>query len=239
VTELLAEVWARATAAQPAPGVGIVLATAAVALVAIVIPGAWSITRNALTVVHEGSHALVAVLSGRRLAGIRLHSDTSGLTVSVGRNRGPGMVATAFAGYVGPSVMGLGAAWLLSRGYAVGLLWLLLVALAVLLLQIRNLYGLWVVLASAILLVAVSWWAPTPWQVAVAYAVTWFLMLGAPRAVVELQSSRRRAGRGGGSSDADVLARLTRVPAVIWVGVFWLVCVGTLVLGGSWIVHLG
>ena len=235
----LADVWERATTAQPAPEVRLVLATAFVALAVIVVPGVWRIARNALTVVHEGSHAFVAVLSGRRLAGVRLHSDTSGLTVSVGRNKGPGMVATAFAGYVGPSVLGLGAAWLLGRGYAVGLLWLLLVALAVLLLQIRNLYGLWVVLASAILLVAVSWWAPTPWQVAVAYTVTWFLLLGAPRAVVELQGSRRRAGRGGGSSDADVLSRLTRVPAVVWVGVFWLVCVGALVLGGSWIVDLG
>lgn len=239
VARLIAEVWARATASQPAPSSTVVLATAAAALAAIVIPTVWSITRHLLTVVHEGSHALVATLSGRRLAGVRLHSDTSGLTVSVGRSRGPGMVATAFAGYVGPSVLGVGAAWLLDRGYAVGLLWLLLLALTVLLVQIRNLYGLWVVLVGGVLLVAVSWWAPTAWQVAVAYGVTWFLLLGAPRAVVELQGSRRRAGRGGGASDADVLARLTPVPAVVWVGVFWLVGVGALLLGGSWILQSG
>lgn len=239
VARVVGEVWARATTSQPEPSRTVVLATAAVALAAIVLPGAWPITRHLLTVVHEGSHALVALLSGRRLAGVRLHSDTSGLTVSVGRSRGPGMVATAFAGYVGPSVLGLGAAWLLGRGYAVGLLWLLLVALAVVLLQIRNLYGLWVVLVGGTLLVAVSWWAPTAWQVAVAFGMTWFLLLGAPRAVVELQGSRRRAGRGGGSSDADVLAGLTPVPAIVWVAVFWLVGFGALVLGGSWIVGVG
>ncbi len=239
VTRVIGEVWAMATTAQPEPSRTVVLATAAVALAAIVLPGAWSITRHLLTVVHEGSHALVALLSGRRLAGVRLHSDTSGLTVSVGRARGPGMVATAFAGYVGPSVLGLGAAWLLGRGYAVGLLWLLLVALAVLLLQIRNAYGLWVVLVSGVLLVGVSWWAPTAWQVAVAHTLTWFLLLGAPRAVVELQGTRRRAGRGGGSSDADVLARLTAIPAVGWVALFWLVCSGALVLGAWWNLRVG
>ena len=51
-----------------------------------------------------------------------------------------------------------------------------------------------------------------------AYVVTWFLLLAAPRPVVELQQERRR-GRGR-ASDADVLARLTRVPGLLWVGLF-------------------
>ncbi|MBC7290726.1 MAG: M50 family metallopeptidase, partial [Actinotalea sp.] len=179
------------------------------------------------------------VLTGRRLQGFRLHSDTSGLTVSVGRPRGPGMVATAFAGYPGPAVLGLGAAWLLSRGYAVGVLWALLVVLALVLLQIRNWYGLWVVLVAGVALVALTSWAPSSWQVAAAYAVTGFLLLGAPRAVLELQTSRRRERRRGrrGASDADVLAGLTRVPALVWVGVFLAVCVGAAVLGGWWVLE--
>lgn len=62
----------------------------------------WRLLRNVVTIAHEGGHALVALLSGRKLNGIRLHSDTSGLTVSTGRASGPGMVFTLFAGY--PSV---------------------------------------------------------------------------------------------------------------------------------------
>ena len=58
------------------------------------------------------------------------------------------MVATAAAGYVGPALVGLGAACLLARGYAVGVLWALLVLLALLLLQIRNFFGLWSVLVA-------------------------------------------------------------------------------------------
>ncbi|MDT0167306.1 M50 family metallopeptidase [Actinotalea sp. AC32] len=235
------EAWRTATTPQPVPDDVVVLGAAALVVVVLLVPGLWRVARNVLTIVHEAGHALVAVLTGRRLRGIRLHSDTSGLTVSVGRPRGPGMVATAFAGYPAPAVLGLGAAWLLGRGYAVGVLWVLLVALALLLVQIRNLYGLWAVLVSGVLLWGVTAWAPAAWQVAVAYAVTWFLLLGAPRAVVELQASRSREGRRGvrrGASDADVLAGLTRVPGLVWVGVLLLVCVAAALVGGAWIVGL-
>jgi hypothetical protein len=141
------------------------------------------------------------------------------------------MVATAAAGYVGPALAGLGAAYLLSRGYAVGVLWALLALLALLLLQIRNFFGLWSVLVAGAGLFAVTWWAPPEVQLLAAYVVTWFLLLAAPRPVVELQEERRR--RRGRSSDPDVLARLTHVPALVWVGVFLLVTVGCLLLGGS------
>ncbi|HEY0187900.1 MAG TPA: M50 family metallopeptidase [Cellulomonas sp.] len=228
------EIWDRATTVQPAPSREVVLATLAAALLCLAVPRLWHLTRHVLTIVHEAAHALVAVLSGRRLAGIRLHSDTSGLTVSVGRPRGPGMVATAFAGYVGPAVLGLASAWVLGRGYAVGLLWGLLLALTLLLVQVRNGYGLWAVLVTGVLLVGVTWWGSEQVQVAVAYAVTWFLLLGAPRAVLEMQHSRRGA-RGRGTSDADVLGRLTPLPGGFWVGAFLVVCLGALLLGGSWV----
>ena len=40
--------------------------------------GVWRVSRNAITIAHEGGHGLIALLTGRRLDGIRLHSDTSG-----------------------------------------------------------------------------------------------------------------------------------------------------------------
>ena len=227
----VAEIWQQVTTVAPAPKPGLLLGTAAVALALVMVPEVWRRTRHLVTIAHEGAHGLAAALSGRRLAGIRLHSDTSGLTVSKGRSSGPGMVATAAAGYVGPGLVGHGAAALLARGYAVGVLWALLVLLALLLLQIRNFFGLWAVLVAGSGLFAVTWWADARVQLLVAYVVTWFLLLAAPRPVVELQEQRRR-GRGR-SSDADVLARLTRVPGLLWVGLFLVVTVGCLVLGGS------
>ena len=123
--DLITQIWERATTTQEPPSGEVVLLTAGVALVCLLVPTLWHLTRHVLTIVHESAHATVAVLTGRRLAGVRLHSDTSGLTLSVGKPRGPGMIAMAFAGYTGPAVLGLAAAWVLGRGYAVGLLWLL------------------------------------------------------------------------------------------------------------------
>ena len=89
-------------------------------------------------------------------------------------------------------------------------------------------------LVTGAALVGVSWWATPPVQSAVAYAVTWFLLLGAVRPVLELQSDppRRRAR----PPPPDLPARLTRPPGRCWGGVFLVVTVGAAVLGGSWIV---
>jgi len=218
-------------AEQPAPSDAVVAATGLVAA-ALVWTTAWSTTRHMVTLVREGAHAVVALVTGRRLVSIRLHSDTSGLTVSRGRPSGPGMVVTIAAGYIGPGVLGLAAARLLGAGHAVGLLWLVLGLLALLLVQIRNWFGLWSVLVSGAVVLAVSWRLPGAAQSAFAYVLTWFLLLAAPRPVLELQGSRRRRSP---SSDADQLARLTGVPAIGWVGLFLVVTVGSLGLGGWWL----
>jgi hypothetical protein len=225
--------WARVTTSVPDLSTEVLLGTAAVAGLLILSPTLWRLTRHAVTIAHEGAHGVVALAAGRRLSGIRLHSDTSGLTVSAGRPTGLGMVLTCFAGYVGPGLLGLGAAALLAAGHAVGLLWALLLLLALLLVQIRNWYGLWSVLVTGGVVFAATWWLSTEGQAAFAALATWFLLLAAPRAVLELQTARSR--RPTPDSDADQLARLTRVPALVWVGVFLLVDVGALVLGGTWL----
>ncbi|GIG41583.1 M50 family metallopeptidase [Cellulomonas phragmiteti] len=233
----LGGLWDEVTTPQPAPGRVMVLVVGGVVLAALTLPFVWHLLRHGLTIVHEAAHAAVAVLAGRRLSGIRVHSDTSGLTVSRGRPRGPGMVATVAAGYPGPAVLGVAAAWLLSQGYALGVLWLLLVVVALVLLQIRNWYGLWAVLVSGAVLVVVTLWASAQVQTVVAAGLTWFFLLGAPRAVLEMQVQRRRVRRRGGrdESDAGLLAGLTHVPAVVWVGVFLLVCGALLAVGGAWL----
>ncbi|RHA37085.1 M50 family metallopeptidase [Cellulomonas rhizosphaerae] len=233
----LSDVWHDVTNPQPAPSTTATLITAAVVLACLVIPSVWHIARHALTIVHEAAHAFVAVLVGRRLSGIRVHSDTSGLTVSVGKPRGPGMVATAAAGYPGPAIVGLGAAWFLSLGYTVGVLWALLVLVVLVLVQIRNWYGLWAVLVSGAVLVAVTVWGSSDVQGITTHAVTWFLLLGAPRAVLEMQSQRRGLRRSGrqDTSDAGSLGRLTHLPGGFWVAVLLLVCLGALALGGWWL----
>jgi hypothetical protein len=230
---VLSRIWHRALIAQRPPSAGVVTAMAVVALILVAVPACWRRSRHLVTVAHEASHALAALASGRRLSGIRLHRDTSGLTVSRGRRCGPGMVVTAAAGYVGPAFLGLGAAYLLRVGHAVGLLWLVLIVLLLLVLLIRNWFGLWSVLVASVGVFAVSWWGRASVQSACAYLGTWFLLLAAPRPVLELQASRRRGAAR--DSDADTLARLTHVPGVVWVALFLLVTVAALAVGGGWL----
>jgi hypothetical protein len=228
----MSQVWHNITTAQAGPSVRVIVGTGVVALVLIAWRPFWRHTRQVVTIAHEGAHGLIAALVGRKLSGIRLHSDTSGVTVSRGHPTGPGMIAVMLAGYPGPALFGLAAAFVLSRGYAVGLLWGLLLALVILLLQIRNLFGLWSVVAFGALVFAVSWWGSPAVQSAFAQLLTWFLLLSAPRAVLELQRSRR--GGAGRNSDADQLRRLTGVPALLWVGIFGLVTLACLALGVMW-----
>lgn len=230
MSEILGEIWGRATTAQPVPDTLVVLALALAALLLVAFPPGYRVVRHLVTLIHEAGHALVALLCGRRLQGIRLHSDTSGVTVSRGRPRGPGMIATVAAGYPAPAVFGFAAAWLLSLGYAVGLLWLMVLACLLMALQIRNLYGLAVVGGTAVALASVSWWLDPVVLFAIALLLVWALLFSAPRSVIELARQRRRTRSR--SSDADQLAALTPLPAVLWVGLFFLVT-SALLIGGT------
>lgn len=214
-----AAIWVDSVlAVQPAPPVEAVAAAAALAVAGVLLPGVWPRTRHLLTIAHEGGHALMALATGRHLAGIRLHSDTSGLSVSVGRPTGIGMVLTLLVGYLTPSALGLAAAATLASGRVTAMLWGTLLLLAGVLLQIRNFFGFGLLLVTGGIVLAVSYWAPSEVQALFGYLLAWFLLLGGVRAVLELARARR--GNRAQTSDADQLARLTRLPAVVWVGFF-------------------
>lgn len=206
---------------------------AAIGALLVVLPPAWSLTRHLVTLVHEAGHAAVAVLTGRRLNGIRLHTDTSGLTISSGKPRGPGMIATAAAGYLAPAALGLVSIVLVENGHTPWALYAGLVTLAVMLAFIRNWFGLVVVLLVGAGVAVLIWQAPTDVQRFAALTFAWFLLIAAPRTAVDLWSHRRRSRSR--TSDADVLARLTFLPAPVWNLVFIALTAGALV-GAVWLV---
>jgi hypothetical protein len=229
---VLQELWDRTAGTQPVPPSWVIAVSAVVALVTVLDTRTWHLARNVITIAHEGGHALVSLLTGRRLDGIRLHSDTSGETYSRGRQTGPGMVLTSAAGYVTPPLLGLGAAWLLAAHHVTAMLWLLLVLLVATFLAIRNAYGVLAVLITAGAVLAVSWLASAAVQAAFGYADAWFLLLGGVRPVIELQAQRHRGSRGRtGMSDVDRLARLTGVAGLLWVALFLLISLAALILG--------
>lgn len=223
---MLTDLWHRAFDAQPQPPRLLVLLTGLLALVAVLPYRPWRMARNVITIAHEGGHALVALLCGRRLQSIRLHSDTSGLTVSRGRPSGSGMILTLAAGYVTPSLLGLAGAALLAVGRIRIMLWLALVLLVAVLVMTRNVYGIVSVLVTGAAVFAVSWYGSAQVQAAFAYLGVWFLLLGGVRPVLEVQRQRSRGMAR--ASDADQLAGLTRVPGLFWVGLFLLVALGAL-----------
>lgn len=211
----------------------VVLVTGVIALVVVTFSELWRPARNLITIVHEAGHALVAVLVGRRLSGIRLHSDTSGLTLTKGKPYGPGMVSTAIAGYVAPSLLGLGFAALVGVEQTSTVLVICAVLLFGVLVMIRNVYGFFSVVLTGAVLFGIAWWMPPTVQAAFAHLITWFLLLGGVRPVGELQSKRRRGWAR--DSDADQLARLTGAPGLVWVGMFFFINLGALALAAAWL----
>jgi hypothetical protein len=144
-------------------------------------------------------------------------------------------VLTAAAGYLTPPLLGLGAAALLVTGHVAGMLLLSLALLAALATAVRNAYGLLAVIVTGAAVAVVLWRASLLGEYAFGYALTWFLLFGSVRPVVELQRTRRR--RPTGHTDADQLAALTGVPAWLWVGVFGLVALAALAVGAFWLVR--
>ncbi|WP_460773946.1 M50 family metallopeptidase [Nocardiopsis nanhaiensis] len=225
----MGDVWQDVLTTQSAPDQWIIVTTAVVGLAAVLLGPPWRVARNVVTIAHEGGHAIVALLSGRQLTGIRLHSDTSGVTVSRGKPTGIGMILTVFAGYVAPTVIGLLGILMLMSDRITALLWLSIVVLAAMLLMIRNFYGALSVVLTGALVFGVSWFTPEDVQAAFAYLFIWFLLFAGVRPVIELQSQRMR--NPSPHSDADQLARLTGLPGTFWVMVFLLVNVAVTGLG--------
>src|SRR5580693_9157175 len=184
-------VWQHALATQPLPPRWLILGSAVLALAAVASPRLWPVARNVVTIVHEGGHALTALATGRHLSGVRLYRSTAGETVSSGRSHSPGIALTAAAGYPAPSLLGLGAAALLTIGHLTAMLLLSLVLLAGLAIAIRNVYGMLAVLVTAGAIAGVCLFASPAVQAAFGYTMTWFLLLGGVRPVIELQAARR------------------------------------------------
>jgi Peptidase M50B-like len=229
---VLDRLWERVSGSQPLPPAWVIGATALAALVIVTGNSTWRVAGKVITIAHEGGHALVSVLSGRRLEGIRLHADSSGVTYSRGKRHGPGLVATAAAGYLAPPLLGAGAAALLAAGHETAMLWLALVLLAATFLAVRNAFGALAVLVTAGGVFAISYFTAAAVQAGFAYLAAWFLLFGGMRPVLEL--TRRRYRRG--VTDADQLGQLTGVSSGLWTALFLLVSAAALAAGARLLV---
>lgn len=170
------------------------------------------------TIAHEAGHAVVAWLVGRRLSGIALHSDTTGVTVTSGRPRGLGLLLVMLAGYPAPLVLSGLLAWLWAAGWAGIGVAVLLGMLAGVLLYARSWFAAAICAASAGAVVGMAgpWWAPGRSVACLAAAA---LMLSAGvHGVVTAWRVWAQPGQSG--SDAEQARQLSHVPQVVWLVVF-------------------
>jgi Peptidase M50B-like len=210
---------------QTLPGATAVLVGLA-ALGALVLPGSYEVTQHYDTMAHEGAHAMVGSALGRRVYEVSVSRDGSGWAwLAPGGAVSLGL--TLLAGYLGPSMFGLGAAELIERGHSVAVPWLTLLALALLVLVMRSPFGLAVTALTGTLIFAVARYAPVGGQVTLAYGIAWFLLMSGPATAI-------RHGRW--ASDADMLRRLTRLPRGVWAAVWLAGSAAALVFGGSLLV---
>ena len=197
-----------------------------VALAAVSLDFGWRIIRHTGTMAHEGAHAVVGSLLFLRVSGIVINSDATGGTTM---NRGGCLstVLTAFAGYVGPSLFGLGAARLIEFGHIVTVLWITLFLLGVLLVGIRWSFGMFSVIVVGGLVYLIGRYAPVSGQIIAAYAIAWLLLLTGVRQILVY---------GVNASDAGVLSGVTGIPRLLWVLLWLAAALGAVAVGGKMLV---
>lgn len=193
----------------------------------------WRVLRLGVTLVHELGHAVVGMACGRRFTGFVLRSDMSGHAVTVGPARGAGVVATTWAGYPTPGVLGALLVWLATAGLAAPTLTLLLVGLLAALTRVRSAFTGLVVVAVLAAGAALWWWRDDALQQQVLVGLGALLLVGAWRHLATM------LGGIEARSDPGSLARATGVPAVLWVGSFALVLAGATWLAASRLLGVG
>ncbi len=197
-------------------------------LAAIVVhgPTLFKITTHAETVVHEGAHALVGLVTGRRILSVKINRDGGGGTRMVPAS-GFGFGVAASVGYIGASAAGLISAELISVGRIVAVLWLGLLLLAVMLLMVRNFFGGIVILSCGVLLFLIVRYTTAGVQTTVAYGVTWFLLLAAAKVALGAASKPKEV------TDAEILAGMTFLWRSAWCFLWVIGTIAALVVGGA------
>lgn len=180
------------------------------------------------TVVHELGHAFAALMGGRRVTGMRLNFDHSGLTTSFGR---PGW-RTAWAtfwGYPVPAVVGAVLVWAGFAGWGPAALSVGALVLLAALLFIRNLSGVLILLGAVVVSTVLVLAVPAGFTGHVVVALGVALLVGGVRDLGKVASVHARRRRDRGQSDAYLLQRATGVPAVVWLVLFAVVIAASLV----------
>ena len=195
-----------ATEVVPLDGTPLIT-TLLIAAVAVTVTPLWRALRVAVTLVHELGHAFVGVLAGRTFTGFVVRGDMSGHAVTVGPARGFGRVATTWAGYPMPAVVGAVMVLVAESGYAAVLLTTFLALLAVVITRRRSALTILVMALTLAALGSLWWFRDDALQTHVLVGTGVVLIAGAWRHLAAVTT-----GPGDRGSAPAGLARLTWVP---------------------------
>jgi hypothetical protein len=214
--------------ALSAPQVAVVLL---LALIVVITPPIWQVVRLGVTLVHELGHAVVGVVAGRQFTGFVLRGDMSGHAVTRGPARGLGRVASTWAGYPVPALLGAAMVWAAGRGWSAPVITTLLVILVFALIRVRSALTVLVVLIALGGLGALWWWRDDVLQPQVLLGLGCVLVVGAWRHLLAV------LGDHSAGSDPGVLASLSHTPRTLWNASFVLVCAAATWLVGVELLH--
>ena len=168
------------------------------------------------TFVHELSHGLAAVATGGSFRRFVVHADLTGTAWSAG---GVGWIVTS-AGYIGSAAFGGLLAILSARGVSakavLGGLGLALGLLCVLF--VGNAFGIVAGLGLAAALGLAGYWLQPRWADGLLLFLAVQMMLNGVESLFELLQLATGVPRA--ETDAQIMARATGVPALVW-AVLW------------------
>ena len=186
-----------------------------------------------VTFIHEGGHALAAILTGGSVMSLSVNTDTSGLTQTT-----TGGIIVSSAGYVGATIYGVLLLFLIRKAVAARIV---LAGSAVFIFLLTLIFGLWkplwnaldpnvqksgipfTVAAGLILSVGLIALARFASARVATFAVSFLAVQCVLNALLDLKTLLFLSFGSGVHSDAQNMANATGIPAffwaVIWIGI--------------------
>jgi hypothetical protein len=170
--------------------------------------------RSVNTLVHEAGHAFVTLLLSGEVIAVNLFADTSGTTVTKAKSKFAQAII-ALAGYPVSALTGWLCLSLLFHSYYLYILFILTsIALIIMILSLRNMYGLFWAGTFVVLNLLIIYFNNKTliYSFAAFYSVIIFTD-AIISSIVLLVLSLKQSKKAG---DATNLQKITKVPAAIW-----------------------